>query len=168
MAVKNIEQFTNPYGEPSAPSGLFDDLYHFQNLHTKRYLDAHKKDQFDTQKEAIAVLEAITTAWNDHIAPLGDKVDRMSPAEKSVLFSSTAVSFDAVLKIRQPMSEEKRREGKGGGRGEEGKGVPLGTKQIELRYLVLLSILNCAGRATGGGGEGGKGEGKSVYCRTDY
>ena len=109
MAVKNIDEFTNPYGEPSAPSGLFDDLYHFQNLHSRRYLDAHEKNQFDSEEELFTVLDAITEAWNEQIAPLGDKVDRMTPAEKSALFFSTVVNFEPRSKTPTDVRRKTKR-----------------------------------------------------------
>lgn len=75
-AKKNLKEFTNEYGMPSAP--MFDDYYAFTDIKNKEYLASKGKEDFDDVKEANFVLHKSGDAWNDKILPkYGAKLDRM-------------------------------------------------------------------------------------------
>ncbi len=94
VAKRNLAELTNQFNEPAAPSKIFDDLYHFQNIHKERYLNQCGRKEFTAIREAEKVMEAIRIAWNTRIAPLGNKVDAMTPAEKTALFRSVEFDFE--------------------------------------------------------------------------
>ncbi len=94
VARENLRESTNEYNEPAAPSKVFNDLYHFQRIHTDRYFHARGREGFESPEEAQRVIGAIMTAWNRHLAPRGREIDGMSPAEKTALFQSIRVEFD--------------------------------------------------------------------------
>ncbi len=94
VARQNLEALTNEYKEPSAPSRVFDDLYHFQEIHQERYLKQHGRKEFETLEEANRVMEAIRVAWNQHIAPRGNEIDTLTPAEKTELFIHIEFEFE--------------------------------------------------------------------------
>ncbi len=87
-AKKNLKEFTNEYGMPSAP--MFDDYYAFTDFKNKEYLASKGKEDFDDVKEANFVLHKSGDAWNDKILPKwGAKLDRMKTKDKVKLFKDT-------------------------------------------------------------------------------
>lgn len=97
IAQRNLEQFTNEYNEPTPPSPVFDDPYHFQRIQTERYLKQVGREIFQNDKEAERVIGAIFQAWNDHVAPRSKELDTMTPAEKTELFGSITVDFTSTF-----------------------------------------------------------------------
>lgn len=85
----------NQYGEPKAPKRFFDDLYHFHAIHKARYFESRgvHDQEFTTKEEFAHVHAALTKAWNEQIAPQKDRMDAMSPAEKTELFSGVHIDF---------------------------------------------------------------------------
>jgi tetratricopeptide (TPR) repeat protein len=92
-ARERLEENTNEYGMPKAPSRMFDDLYKFQQIHAERYFKGHGTVAFTTVKEAESVMGIIGDAWNDQIAPRGKVLDSMSAAAKIELFSGITVDY---------------------------------------------------------------------------
>jgi tetratricopeptide (TPR) repeat protein len=91
-AKKNLKEFMNEYGMPSAP--MFDDYYAFTDIKNKEYLASQGKKDFDNIKEANFVLHKSMDAWNNLILPkYGAKLDRMKTQDKVKLFKDTKV-FD--------------------------------------------------------------------------
>jgi hypothetical protein len=90
-----LDNHLNQYGEPKAPSPIFDDLYHFQAIHKARYFASRgiQNQEFKTKEEFERVHAALTKAWNEQIAPQKDRMDAMSAAEKTELFSSVQIDF---------------------------------------------------------------------------
>ena len=90
FAKKNLKEFTNEYGMPSAP--MFDDYYAFTDIKNKEYLASKGKEDFDDIKEANFVLHKSMDAWNDQILPkYGAKLNRMKTQDKVKLFKDTKV-----------------------------------------------------------------------------
>jgi len=94
-AQQQLDQHTNEYGEPKAPNKTFDDVHHFTNIHRQRYFQLTRKDGFSTIEEAKKVIGAIQQAWNTHIDDWRERIDSMTPAEKTSLFGSVSVDFNA-------------------------------------------------------------------------
>lgn len=92
-AKQCLEECTNEYNEPTPPSEVFNDLYHFQRIHTERYLADKGKMEFESKREAERVIGAIFQVWNDRLAPQSKELDVMTPAEKTELFQSISVDF---------------------------------------------------------------------------
>ena len=93
-ARRNLEEFTSPYGRPQSVSPAMDDVNKFREVQTSRYLASQGRDEFESQREVAKVLGAIFEAWNNRLAPRGAELDRMTAAEKTVLFKSTHVDFE--------------------------------------------------------------------------
>ncbi len=112
-AQKSLKECTNEYQEPAAPSKVFDDPYHFQRIHTEKYLLEHGKKGFKTINEAERVIGAIYQAWNDRIAPRSKELDAMTAAEKTELFESVSVDFSKPFIPRiMPLGGPKERKRK--------------------------------------------------------
>jgi len=94
-AQQQLRECTNEYGEAKAPNKTFDDVYHFTNIHRQRYFQLTRKDGFSTLEEAHTVIGAIQQAWNTHITDWRTRLDSMTPAEKTSLFESVSVDFNA-------------------------------------------------------------------------
>lgn len=90
-----LDNHLNQYGEPKAPRPIFDDLYHFHAIHKARYFASRsiQDQEFTTKEEFEHVHAALTKAWNEQITPHKDRMDAMSPAEKTELFSSVQIDF---------------------------------------------------------------------------
>lgn len=105
-ARKNLEDFTNAYGEPTPPSEVFDDPYHFREIQFRRYFEQQGRTEFNSEAEAVQVIGAIFEAWNRIIVPRVRELDRMTPAEKSQWFESVEVDF--LKPVEQPPLPRKR------------------------------------------------------------
>jgi tetratricopeptide (TPR) repeat protein len=94
-ARQMLNNHLNQYGEPRAPNPVFDDLYHFHAIHKARYFASRgiQNQEFKTKEEFEHVHAALTKAWNDQITPHKDRMDAMSAAEKTELFSSVQIDF---------------------------------------------------------------------------
>jgi tetratricopeptide (TPR) repeat protein len=87
-ARRNLDDSLNIYGEPRAASPLLDDLHHFINLQVQAWLTTEGKPGPDSRAEAQKMMEEVMKEWNLRIAPLREKLDGMTAAEKSDLFRS--------------------------------------------------------------------------------
>lgn len=67
-AQESLKERTNEYGEPRAPSAVFDDLYHFRRIQTERYFRIVGRNEFVSKEEAETVVGVIMAGWNDSIA----------------------------------------------------------------------------------------------------
>jgi tetratricopeptide (TPR) repeat protein len=110
-AQQHLDECVNEYAEPKAPNKLFDDIYHFTNIHKEQYFAQQGISDFDSAAEMQQVVGAIQHAWNEYIAPRGDETDAMTAAEKTALFRSVSVdftqSFTTPLKTwKPPLPEE--------------------------------------------------------------
>ena len=93
LAQNNLNMSTNEYQGAKAPTKIFDDLYHFQKIQTDKYFAKREKKEFSTLEETDRILQLIMKTWNEHIAHLGKKLDGMSAAEKSELFTTIDCDF---------------------------------------------------------------------------
>ncbi len=101
VAKECIKKFTNEYGEPKALDAIFDDLHHFQNIQTKRYLNLVGRDEFDTKEEAEEVIGVIMRGWNERVSPSSRKWDKMTAKEKTRLFESITLDFTEAVRRRK-------------------------------------------------------------------
>lgn len=106
VAHEMVDRHLNQYGEPKAPSPVFDDLYHFNEIHKVRYFHSQgrQRHEFESNQEFEHVYAAMNKAWNEHIAPQKHRMDAMSPAEKTELFSSIEIDFTKEV----PLSDTAR------------------------------------------------------------
>ncbi len=95
-AKEMLRLHTNQYGEPSSPTPVFDDVYHFQNIQTDKYFHANNKKGFADLEEANRINGLITRAWNDFVAPRKKELDRMSAAEKTEVYSAVKIDFSGA------------------------------------------------------------------------
>jgi tetratricopeptide (TPR) repeat protein len=94
VATHALKEHTNAYGEPKSPTPLFDDMYHFQRLHLKRFVEEQGQDQSDmSETQLSSAIDRITAAWSRLMDDHFDTFDAMSPAEKSALFASVTIEF---------------------------------------------------------------------------
>ena len=93
-AKANLETNLNEFGEPRAVSPAMDQFFHFINIHKGRYFSVHGKGEFETKREATKLMEKIQLTWNEKISPMSRELDKMSAAEKSMLFKSIKIDFD--------------------------------------------------------------------------
>jgi len=77
------------------PTRLLTMCTTFTNIHRQRYFQLTRKDSFSTLEEAHTVIGAIQQAWNTHITDWHTRLDSMTPAEKTSLFESVSVDFNA-------------------------------------------------------------------------
>ena len=94
LAKEALEECTNVYGEPKAPTPDFDDMYHFFNIHRERYFRLKGYDVFQTKEEAERILTILREGWNAHIAPRSRELDKMTPEEKSEMIRGVTVRFE--------------------------------------------------------------------------
>lgn len=92
-AKQCLKECTNVFGEPKAPNDAFDELYHFQNIHIKRYFALVGREKFISGKEMQTVLDIVQHGWNNNIPPRLKEFDRMTPKEKSAFFKSITLDF---------------------------------------------------------------------------
>ena len=92
-AKDSLSEHTNVNGEHRAANADFDDLYHFQNIQTQRYLDLVGREEYGTKEEAETVIGIIKGAWNERISPSSRKWDSMMPKEKTKPFESIVLDF---------------------------------------------------------------------------
>ncbi|VVB94048.1 Beta-barrel assembly-enhancing protease [uncultured archaeon] len=92
-ARRNLKEFTNEYGMPKSPVGkLMDDYLAFTDMKQKEYLSIAGKESIDDIKQANAVLNKISDAWNAQIASkYGSRLDSMKTEEKIKLFKKVRV-----------------------------------------------------------------------------
>lgn len=96
-AEEALEETINEYGEPKAPSPIFDDLYHFQNIHLKRYFSLVGRDEFINQDETKSVIGIIMNGWNQFIAPRSRDIDNLTTEERTAFFKSVTLDFNDVV-----------------------------------------------------------------------
>lgn len=100
-AEEALEETINEYNEPKAPTPIFDDLYHFQNIHLKRYYSLVGRDEFINDIEAKSVIGIIMNGWNEFVAPRSRDIDNLSTEERTAFFKSITLDFnDVVVKWR--------------------------------------------------------------------
>lgn len=92
-AKDSLAEHTNVYGEPRALNAVFDDLYHFQNIQTKRYYDLVGREEFNTKEEAEFVVKMIMAARNERVSPASRNLDGMTAKQKDKLFRSITLDF---------------------------------------------------------------------------
>lgn len=93
-AQNNYRDFTNEYGEPAAVNHIMDDIFHFQNVQTEKYFKSKDRDTFLDTHEGDKLISLIMETWNNEVAPMGDKLDSLSPAKKDKLFKSIEIDFN--------------------------------------------------------------------------
>ncbi len=111
LAQEALDECINMYGEPKAPSPVFDDLYHFYAIHKARYFQSleSQSQEFQTKEEAEHVHAAMSKAWNEQITPHKDRMDAMSPAEKTEMFSCVQIDFTEEIPssdVARPFTQE--------------------------------------------------------------
>lgn len=109
-AQNNLRDFTNEYGEAKAPTSLFDDIYHFRNIHLKRYYSEKQKAEFDSEEEANKILALINNKWNSEIVPDRKKLDRLSAKEKTVWFEDISINFDENVILKSKIQVDRSKE----------------------------------------------------------
>jgi tetratricopeptide (TPR) repeat protein len=92
-AKENLKNCSNKYGEPASPNKLFDDIYHFQKIQTRKYFEVKDKIEFSSPDEVNQVIGIINDTWNNKIAPEKDKLDTLSVDEINKLFESFDLNF---------------------------------------------------------------------------
>jgi len=97
-AQENIKEYSNDFGEPKAANRLFDDLYHFQNIHKKKYLELKAKTDFDNIGEAEQWMEFTTKKWNELMEAKLHDIDSMTPVQKTELFNSVTIDYSIIDK----------------------------------------------------------------------
>jgi tetratricopeptide (TPR) repeat protein len=97
-AKHNLQEFTNEYGRGKAPKPLFDDLYQFQKIQLDKHNQTREKDTSLSDEELRQVMGSIMRTWNEKIAPLREKLDRLTAAEKTELFTSVECDFSLPWK----------------------------------------------------------------------
>lgn len=100
-AEEALEETINEYDEPKAPNPIFDDLYHFQNIHLKRYFSLVGRDEFINEDEAKSVIGITMNGWNQFVAPRSRDIDNLTTEERTAFFKSITLDFkDVVVKWR--------------------------------------------------------------------
>jgi tetratricopeptide (TPR) repeat protein len=100
-AEEALEETINEYNEPKAPTPIFDDLYHFQNIHLKRYYALVGRDEFINEDEAKSVIGITMNGWNQFVAPRSRDIDNLNTEERTAFFKSITLDFkDVVVKWR--------------------------------------------------------------------
>lgn len=100
-AEKALEETINEYDEPKAPTSVFDDLYHFQNIHLKRYFSLVGHDEFINDDEAKSVIGVTMNGWNQFVSPRSKDIDKLTTEERTAFFKSITLDFtNAVVKWR--------------------------------------------------------------------
>lgn len=92
-AKRLLNEFTNVYGEPKAPSRDFDDFYHFLNIQTQKYNSIMGRSEYQSMQEAERVVSLIRRVWNEQITPQIRDIDAMSAQERSAHFRSILIDF---------------------------------------------------------------------------
>lgn len=103
LAHDLLEEHLNQYGEPKAPTPVLDDIYHFYAIQKERYFELRGSQSkgFESPEEFEHVHAAMSKAWNEQIAPAKDRMDGMSPAEKTELFSKVQIDFTKEISPRE-------------------------------------------------------------------
>ena len=96
-AKKVLDDNLNMYSEPKAPNLVFDDLYHFQRIHMKRYYALVDRDEFISQDEAGAVTSIIMNGWNEFVSPRSKEIDNMTVEERTAFFKSITLNFTGIV-----------------------------------------------------------------------
>lgn len=100
-AEEALKETINEYGEAKAPSSVFDDLYHFQNIQLKRYYSLVKRNEFISHDETQSVIGIIMNGWNQFVAPRSSDIDNLTTEERTAFFKSITLDFnDVVVKWR--------------------------------------------------------------------
>jgi hypothetical protein len=92
-AKENLKNCSNKYGEPASPNKLFDDIYHFQKIHTRKYFEIKDKIEFSSPEEVNKIVGIINETWNKYIDPEKDKLDTFSVDEINIWFESFDFNF---------------------------------------------------------------------------
>jgi tetratricopeptide (TPR) repeat protein len=99
VAEEALEETINEYGEPKATDPIFNDVYHFQNIHLKRYFALVGRDEFRNEDEAKSVIGVTMNGWNQFVAPRARDIDNLTTEERTAFFKSITLDFkDVVLK----------------------------------------------------------------------
>jgi tetratricopeptide (TPR) repeat protein len=100
-AQENLKDFSNEYGEPKASNSLFDDLYHFQNIHKKKYLELKAKSDFDSIEEMEQWTELTAKKWNEIMEVKIPELSSMTSVQKSVWFNSITIDYSMISKAKK-------------------------------------------------------------------
>lgn len=92
-ARQSLDECTNEFGEPKAPSPLFDDMYHFKNIQLERYYALAGSRSMSGGEEAKRVLAIIMNGWNEHCSPRSREIDEMTTQQKTEFFKSIELDF---------------------------------------------------------------------------
>jgi tetratricopeptide (TPR) repeat protein len=95
-AQESLNNYLNDYGEPRAPNPMFDDLYHFKNIHTERYLRLVGRKTLVSKEEAKAVLGVIMAGWNEFVSPQSREMDNWTAKQRSEFFSAITLDFTDI------------------------------------------------------------------------
>lgn len=107
-AQENLKEFSNEYGEPKTANQLFDDLYHFQNIHKKKYFELNGKADFSSLEEAEVWTEISTQKWNELIEAKFHDIESMTPAQKTELFDSINIDYSSINKGKKAKKNSKK------------------------------------------------------------
>lgn len=100
-AKEALKDRINEYGEPKAPTPIFDDLYHFHGIQLKRYYALVGRDEFISEEEAKNIIGIIMNGWNEFVSPRSRDIDDMKTEERTAFFKSITLDFtNAVVKWR--------------------------------------------------------------------
>lgn len=97
-ALENIKEFVNEYGEPKASNQLFDDLYHFQNIHKKKYFELTAKNKFDSIEETEDWFEIVTKKWHDTVETILPEIGSMTSSQRTTLYESVTIDYSTIGK----------------------------------------------------------------------
>lgn len=96
-AEEALEETINEYNEPKSPTPIFDDLYHFQNIHFKRYFALVNRDEFIDDDEAKSVIGITMNGWNKFVSPRSKDIDKLTTEERTAFFKSITLDFKNVV-----------------------------------------------------------------------
>lgn len=106
-AQQNIKEFSNDYGEPKAANQLFDDLYHFQNIHKKKYFELKSKTDFDSMEEVEEWTEITSLKWNEFMEEKLHDFNLMTPIQKTELYNNITIDYSIISKKNNPKQSKK-------------------------------------------------------------
>lgn len=105
-ANNNYRDFSNVYDEPTSVSELMDDVFHFQKIQMDNYFKIKKKDSFSNEEEANRILSIISEKWNSTIAPDKEKLDKLTPLQKTNWFKSVHIDYEKEPEKKLPFETE--------------------------------------------------------------
>ena len=134
-AQQNLKEFSNDYGEPKAANQLFDDLYHFQNIHRKKYFELKAKTDFDSIEEVETWTEITSMKWNEIMEAKLDEIKYMTPVQKTELYTNISIDYSTMGK-KNKLNKSKKNSTKN--LADKSKSFRKGFSFLEEELLVFL------------------------------